>query len=207
MKRSVSLSIAVLMITSFCIFGCVGSEQPHKATSYYTLEYKPPGIETDTPLPFPLRIELFEAAPLYRTSKIVYKTRPFQRDFYNYHKWRANPGELVTWFLTRDLRTSGLFKAVFTTENSLQAAYFLEGTVDDFFENDMGDDWEAVLSISVLFVSEKELNRKIVFQKQYTFTEKCNSKNPRSLAEAMSTAMSRASIALLTDIKTALSVK
>jgi len=207
MKRSVTLSAAILIPIVIFLLGCVGSQQPYKETHHYTLEYDPPVVEIDSPFPFPLRIKPFQAAPVYRTSRIVFKSRAFKRDYYHYHKWRADPGELVTWFLTRDLRASGLFKAVFASGNNLQTSYFLEGTVEEFLEQDKSDAWEAVLSFSIILASEQktEPDGKIIFQKQYAFTEKCKNKNPRAFAEAMSIAMAHLSKAVLSDIKTALS--
>ncbi len=55
----------------------------------------------------------FQVAPFYNTTNIIYKEASLKRNAYHYHKWQANPGDLVTYFLARDLRETGLFKDIF----------------------------------------------------------------------------------------------
>jgi len=77
----------------------------------------------------------------------------------------------------------------------------LEGSVDEFFESDKKESWEAVLSVSILLIAENEpdISKGILFQKTYRATESCKQKNPRALAEAMSKAMARVSREITED--------
>ena len=58
-------------------------------------------------------MERFQVAPFYNTTNIIYKEASIKRNAYHYHKWRANPEDLVTYFLARDLRETGLFNGKF----------------------------------------------------------------------------------------------
>jgi len=170
---------------------------------YYTLDYAQTE-KTDRPeLPFVLRVERFTVAPLFNSDKIVYEEKRYRRDTYYYHKWRANPGDLATYFLTRDLQHSSLFKAVFSFDSMFPSTHEVEGTVDEFFELDeKNDSWKAVLHITLTLITEDEpdISKKILFQKQYREVEPCKRKNPAALAEAMSIAMSRLSETAIVDI-------
>ena len=43
-------------------------------------------------------------AQAYNTTAMVYQPSAFKQETYNYHRWRVNPGYLVTDYLARDLR-------------------------------------------------------------------------------------------------------
>jgi cholesterol transport system auxiliary component len=149
-----------------------------------------------------LRVERFGVVSLYNTTRIVYRDTSFRRKTYVYHKWRANPGDLVTFSLSRDMKESGLFKAVLPYDSRLPNSHRLEGTVEEFLERDTKAAWEAVLSVSVALMKEDEpdIHKKILFQKTYRAIEPCRKRNPQSLAKAMSLAMAKVSRQIIRDI-------
>jgi len=140
---------------------------------------------------------------------MIYQDKSFKLDEYIYSKWIANPGDFATYFLARDLRDSGLFKAVFTYKSHLTAAYALEGSVDEFFEMDTPEGWDAVLGLSVTLVvlGEPDVSKRILFQKSYRVARRCKEEHPRGLAETMSLAMQEASEKIIRDVYTVLKAK
>ncbi|MFC1811847.1 ABC-type transport auxiliary lipoprotein family protein [Thermodesulfobacteriota bacterium] len=200
--KHVSKIVFCLIIVIFVFGGCLGPKHPDKKIDYYTIEYAPPKAKGFTPLPVIIRIGPFQVAPLYNSERIVFSEKPFQRDTYNYHRWRANPGDLVTYFLARDMKQSAIFQAVFAVESPLSHTHAIEGAVEDFYELDGKDSWEAVLGVSITLIAENEpdVTKRILFQKKYLEREACRQKNPRALAEAMSSAMARMSETIITDI-------
>lgn len=188
---------------------CLSLKQPSHKIEFYTLEYESPRFTNLKPLPFVIRLERLSVAPEYNSNRIIYRDKSFKRDAYVYYRWRANPCELVTSFLSRDLKQSGLFKAVLPYDSRLSSSFLLEGSVDEFFECDTEERWEAVLSVSITLMAENEPdgNRKIIFQKQYHAREPCDKKNPRALAEAMSRAMSVVSREIVDTLYTYLEKK
>jgi cholesterol transport system auxiliary component len=141
-------------------------------------------------------------APIYNTNQIIYRDQSFKRDAYAYFKWRANPGDLVTHFLNRDIRTAGLFKAVLPFDSRSASSHMLEGTVDEFFEWDTEENWKAVLSISITLMvdTEPDISKRIIFQKSYGTTKACEQKHPKALAQSMSQAMAEISGKIIADI-------
>ena len=95
-----------------------------------------------------------------------------------------------------------LFKAVFGINSPSASSHVIEGSVDDFFERDRENLREAVLSISITLMKENEpdVSKRILLQKQYSAQSLCEKRNPQSLAEAMSRAMSKVSEMIITDI-------
>jgi len=188
------------------ISGCLSIKHPYKKIDYYTLEYDSPQITRLETLPLVLRVERFQVAPVYDTSRIIYRKKPFTRDAYSYHMWRSNPGNLVSYFLVRDFRQSETFKSVVTHNGSLMSSHVIEGAVDEFYEHDGKDSWEAVLAVSITLMAKNEpdVSKKILLQKKYSTREACRQKNPQALAEAMSKAMAKLSASIITDVYHAL---
>jgi len=116
---------------------------------------------------------------------------------------------MLSYFLARDIKETGLFKAVFSIDKSLSASHTIEGMVEEFLEEDSPDSWEAVLSLNITLMAENEpdISRRILLQKKYHAAELCKEKTPLSLAQAMSRAMSKISEMIINDIYKVLGFK
>lgn len=194
--------IPLLFLALLLIGSCINLKEPSKKIEYYTFEYDPSQIAGLKPLPFVIRLVRFSVAPTYNSDQIIYRDRSFRREAYVYYKWRANPGDLVTYFLSRDMKQSGLFKAVLPYDSIFPSSFAVEGSVDQFFEWDTEKSWKAVLTISITLMKENEpdISKRVLFQKTYGKREVCKKKNPRALAEAMSRAMAGVSKKIIEDI-------
>ena len=184
------------------IGGCVPGQDLSPKVDYYTLEYDPPKIESLQPLGCVLQVEEFDASPFYYSNRIVYRDGQFKRDTYVYHKWRAKPGDLVPFYLTRDIKASLLFKAVIGKNSKAFSSHLIEGTVVEFFEWDENKSCEAVLTLSVILTkkNEPDISKRILLQKEYTARQACAKRNPHALADAMSRAMAAVSESIIKDI-------
>jgi len=200
--------ILIIGISLLSLSACLNlKKQPINSIEYYTLEYDPPLLTGMDKLPYAVKVERFSVAPTYDTTQIIYREKSFTRNAYVYHRWRVNPGDMVTHFLNRDIRSSGLFQAAIPYESKSKSSFILEGEVEEFFEWDTRDRWDAVLSISISLMAEDEekINNRVIFQKSYRVTEACKRRHPAALAEAMSLGMSLISQAIIKDIHAHLS--
>jgi ABC-type uncharacterized transport system auxiliary subunit len=198
----VKIILILLMGLTLPLSACLDLKQPSSKIEYYSLEYDPPRMGDRQSVSHVIKVELFSVSPIYNTRKIIYRDDAYKRSAYGYHKWRANPAALVTYFLARDMRQSGLFKAVVTPNSRFPHAYVLGGSVDEFFESDTQAGCQADLSLNIVLMNEHEtdVSKKIVFQKSYHIRKPCRQKNPRALAEAMSTAMAEASTQIIDEV-------
>ena len=202
--------IYLLFIGLPILFGaCVSLKQPANKIEYYTLEYPPPQMETLNPLPHVIRMDRFTATPPYNTSQIIYRDRSFKRNAYVYYRWQTNPGAIVTTMLNRDIKNSGLFKAVLDSGSRFSSSYMIEGTVDEFFEWDTQNAWKAILTVSIILTekNKNDIKNRILFQKTYRKAEICRQKKPRAVAEAMSQALSKISEEMIIDVYDCLKVR
>ncbi len=207
MKRTLKILFLLAALTALTAAGCMKFNQPRLKIEYYTLEYEPViSAETDA-LPVVIHVERFTSAPLYNTSRMLYREKAFSMDGYHYHKWRAIPADLVSYFIARDMGASRMFEAVFPPDATTASTHVLSGSVNEFYERDFPDRWEAVVSITVSLLQEEEPDptKRLVFQKTYSSVERCEEKTPASVAEAMSRAMAHISHAVISDIHRALS--
>lgn len=198
-KKSIYLIILFALLT----VGCLNvTQHPNKKIYYYTLEYDPPKAASLKSIPFVIYIERFNVAPLYDSTRIIYSQKKFIRDAYIYHKWIANPGDLVSYYLARDIKHSSLFSTAFSSNSSYSSTHIINGTVDEFFEQDDNDIWKAVLSINITLMSkdEADISKSVLMQKRYSAIEPCSRKNPQSLAEAMSKTMANISDRIIRDV-------
>jgi ABC-type uncharacterized transport system auxiliary subunit len=186
----------------YFVGGCANFKQPRNQVQHYILEYTSPEIKDLKPLPVSLKVARFSVAPAYNTNRIIYRDASFKRDEYSYHKWRANPGDMVTDFLSRDIRNSGLFKAVLPYGSDFPFSSVLEGSVDEFVEWDAPEGWKAVLAVTVALMAanEPDASKRILFQKTYRVEKSFTDKNPQGLAQAMSMAMGDISMNVIRDI-------
>lgn len=189
--------------------GCLSFGEPAGKVDYYTLEYVSPKFTDIKTVNSIIKMERFQAFPLYNSEKISYRKNNFQTDNYINQRWETNPSRLIAYFLYRDIRQSGLFKAVLNNNTGLSATHSISGTVDEFFEDDRGKIWEAVLSLDIILMAENEpdLNKRILFQKRYSTRKECVRNSPGALAEAMSKAMSELSAQIIMDIYKTLEAK
>ena len=199
---SAKIILILLMGLTLPLTACLDLKQPSNKIEYYSFEYDPPGIADHPSVSHVIKVALFSVSPIYNTRKIIYRDDAYKRAAYDYHKWQANPAELVTHFLARDMRQSGLFKAVVTRNSRFPHAYVLGGSVDEFLESDTQAGCQANLSLNIILMSEHEtdVSKKIIFQKSYHISKACRQKNPRALAEAMSTAMAEASAQIIDEV-------
>jgi ABC-type uncharacterized transport system auxiliary subunit len=189
------LALALLVA---CLSGC---GKPPMLVNQYILEYPAPVTGGKAKLPAAVKVELFSVAQTFNTNAMIYQPRPFQSQSYNYSRWRANPGNLVTDYLIRDLREAGLFKAVFGPDSSGEHRFKLEGGVAEFQEVDAADGWKASLALTVtlLDTTQPELPQRVVFQKNYRVLEPLPEKTPQGLAQGMSRAMEQVSARIIQD--------
>jgi len=197
-KKIYIVSLVILLLVG----ACINLKQPTYKVDYYTLEYPAvQGFDLEL-IPVVIATERFSVAPCYNTSRIIYRNGPFKRNAYAYHRWRANPGDLVGYLLKRDMRESGLFEAVVTDDSGLPSSYALKGAVDEFFEWDTDESWEAVLSFSIILVREDMADKKetVLLQKSYSTKEPLERKDVPSMVQAMSRAMKTVSAEIINDV-------
>jgi len=187
------------------ISGCSLGAKPSYLVNQYALEYPSPFLKELTSIDELVRVEQFSVAQIFNTSAMIYKEGPNLRNVDPYNRWRTKPGEMAAEYLVRDLRNSGLFRAVISYDHSGETRYLLEGQVDEFLEVSEKDGRKAVLSLHVTFLDlkKRETAEKVIFQRDYKVVEPYTEKTPAALAQGMSRAMEKISRQIILDLQDA----
>ena len=199
-------SMVFFLLLVMALGGCGGS-QTLRPAEHYTLEYAPSPVGTQVRLDEGMKVERFSTVRTYSGTAVLYRAEPFSLNAYPDRRWMVSPGDLVTDYLVRDVRHAELFRAVFSYEDVETARYALEGAVTEFFEDrQQAGHPKAVLTVHVtlLDTSQKELSKRIVFQRNYSFSEAFGAGEPAGPARGMSRSMNAFSLRLIRDIQEAL---
>lgn len=176
MRRQWSIVLCGLF---FC--GC-SLTKPQLEVRHYTLEIALPEAGSATALAT-LVVRPFSAQDPYSQERLVYRTSPYQLDFYNYHRWAAAPSEQIADWTRRYLRGAALFARVYPTGEGA-ADFALSGKIRRLEEVDHDQTWEAVLGID-FWLTRAEQRTPVWFQ-SYTAVQQATKRNPAAVAEAIS---------------------
>ncbi|MFZ5588013.1 MAG: ABC-type transport auxiliary lipoprotein family protein [Thermodesulfobacteriota bacterium] len=204
MRGGTMAAAALLLGAILAAAGCAGlGAKPAVLVEQYTLEYAPPGQSDQAPLAAGLLVERFSLAQEYADQGMVYRPEAFRRQVYNYHRWRANPADLVGDHLVRDLRAAQAFSGVFTLTKPGVARFTLQGGVREFLEVDEAGGSKAVLEVEVALLDarERELPRRLIFQRTYRQEAAMAAASAPELARAMSQCMAQLSRQVLADAR------
>jgi len=199
--RNLGLAFLFMVLISGCSLGA----KPSYLVNQYALEYPSPFLKELTSINELVKVEQFSVAQTFNTSAMIYKEGPNLRNVDPYNRWRTKPGEMVTEYLVRDLRNSGLFRAVVSYNDTGETRYLLEGQVGEFLEASEKDGRKAVLGLNVTFLDlkKRETAEKVIFQRDYKVVEPYIEKTPAALAQGMSRALGKISRQIILDLQDA----
>lgn len=172
----------ILFFTNLLLILSCGSTPE---THYYLIEF-PINAQSSSISKYPvvLAVERFEAAPLYKDDRIVYRESKYEVKFYNYRRWVSPPAKIVTEKFLGHLKASRLFKNVVRYPYATQATYLLHGTVKAFEEWDQAEKWlgKVVLEVSL----EKLENHELVWSGVLSKMTPAEKRHPREVVKALS---------------------
>lgn len=206
MKQRIGIFLLLIGLLS----GCFGGAGKTPFIRQYVLEYPPPqgSIGMRSAANETIRVERFFADRMFIGQAMLYRSGPYLREAYTAQRWRVGPGDMVTEFLRRDLRESGLFRAVLSERDAEEVRFSLMGGVEQFIESrEAGRKALLTATITLLDLSRKETAGLVVFQKTYRVEAAIAGEGGAGLAGAMSLAMSDLSRQVIADISAGLALK
>ena len=198
-EKGACIVAGMALCLSFLAVGCGSVVQKHQISDEFTLAYDPPlAPGRYEPLPVAIKVARFTVASPYDASSIIRRDRSLKEHPFSSFQWRENPADMVTRLLSRDLKRSGMFRSILPPGDGASFSHLLRGSVDEFFVWDTEKSWQAVIFLNIVLEErEGEGNR---FQRTYSTSKLCNTKQPASLAESMSIAMGKLSKKIMEDI-------
>lgn len=197
------LETVMLLVCSALLSGCACLGGTAPPAEVYTLEYPSPVFTGRQPAQELIRVGRFAPVEAFAVTTMIASPSPRKREVYPDAWWSVHPGALVTDFLIRDMRRSGLFHGVFTYRDDTDARYLLGGTVEEFLEEGGSGGPAAVIGLTASLqdqTARKDPSKGVAFQKSYREREPMTARSPQALAAAMSAAMERLSRAIQNDV-------
>jgi len=165
----------VAAIAAIAIAGCSLAGQSAPPVRYYTLALTgaPP-----TRLAAPVRVGTITSDQPYATERIAFRSSPYRLDYYTYHRWAADPRNLVR-AAARDYFERGT--------SAGDVPFEMEGNIRRLEEVDDPAGWQGALALDVHVAR----GGSIVLERAYSETEPAESKHPEAVAAALSRALQR----------------
>jgi len=99
-----------------------------------------------------LAIRRFRCPDYVCQGRIVYRPRPEQVEFYDYHRWAIDPRDSITTYVADRLKNENLYNHVAAGERGVQPGYILSGSIDRLEELDEPGHVRVVCALSAQLV-------------------------------------------------------
>jgi ABC-type uncharacterized transport system auxiliary subunit len=198
--------MGIVLIVIVLLMGCFQRTKAPYVVEHFTFDYSSPVVSSLTPVDGLIRIERFSIAHSFNSMAMVFKPQAYRFDSYSGSRWRVNPVDMTGDFLIRDLRKAALFRQVFSYHSDEPVRFILEGAIEEFYESDEGPASNAmfVINVALLDMNEKEITRRLRFQKTYRYSKALDKRSPEDFAKGMSANMTVFSEQLIKDLNSAL---
>src|SRR5262245_25325472 len=182
MKRIIVCALCLGLL----IAGCAGRV---KYPKYYTLDLAAALKAESDParLPAAVAVRRFETPAYLRQGRIVYREAPEAVDFYEYHRWAADPGPTVTNAMITSIRSACLFAFVKPYDGEDKPDYVMSGRLEKLDEVDYGGAVRVEAKLSAELVEAK--SGTIVWTGDANATLKVESSNVNAVVAAMTRAL------------------
>jgi uncharacterized lipoprotein YmbA len=149
MKKLYSFfSIIFIILFVLCLAGCISSSPGKRYFQLYLGDDG--GAKSREPAKKLDKIILVESVSvdeIYSDYRIVYRTSPFQLNYYSYNFWIKKPGRLIRDAVYDYLTKSMVFRKVTDKLAEGEPDYILKARVDSLEEYDMKNVWFAHLKM------------------------------------------------------------
>lgn len=158
-------------------------------TSYYTLRVPAPPEAKDPKTALVLGVEHFRATEALRDDRIVFYESPTQINFYQYHRWSADPATLLTDLAARRLEQAGVFAAVRRLPSRDPVDYVLRGDILNFEEVDDASGVRGRVAVQMSLVRSRD--RKTLWSQSRQAESAAQGKGVPGVVEALNAASVR----------------
>ncbi|HEU0142502.1 MAG TPA: ABC-type transport auxiliary lipoprotein family protein [Bryobacteraceae bacterium] len=103
----------------------------------------------------PVVINEFRCLEYLCQGRIVYRPRPEEIGFYEYHRWAMDPRQSITQLMADTLRARSIFKHAAMQGRGIEADYILNGGIERLEEVDEGRDVRVECAISAQLIDTR----------------------------------------------------
>jgi ABC-type uncharacterized transport system auxiliary subunit len=124
-------------------------------THYYVLEFPHTPPTASARVPRQIAVQPFRSNRVFSEERIAYREGENQVNFYEYHRWANQPGEMVTNYFIHRLQDSGLYAGVSSSKQGPPPDFILQGQILHFEEIDRGKEVSASVALELELMNGK----------------------------------------------------
>ena len=187
-KRSCKTRGCVLigLLAALLAAACGGPPKTH----FYTLQLPAAPASNEFKTEVVLGVEHFRAPEILRDDRNAYYVSPTQMNFYQYHRWGADPATLLSEFTAQWLESSGVFAQVKMLPARERVDYTLGGRVTSFEEVDSEGGTKVRLAVALSLVRTSD--HKLVWSGEQRLETPLPEHDVEGVASAMNTSCTQA---------------
>jgi ABC-type uncharacterized transport system auxiliary subunit len=187
-KRSCNSHSAAVMgiLAAILATGCGGVPK----TSFYTLQVPAVPAASATKMPYLVGVEHFRSPEILRDDRVMYYVSATEINFYQHHRWGAEPATMLAEFTAQWLQSTGAFEQVKMFPLREKADYTLGGDVTDFEELDETGAVKVRLALALNLVRNSD--RKLVWTGQQRVETPLQGTGVDGVASALNSACAQA---------------
>lgn len=129
-------------------------------------------------MPAPVRVGPFTAEQAYASSRLAYRTSPYELDYYLYHRWAAQPRALIA---------QAVRDALVSPPGGAPTPLEIEGAVRRLEAVEDGPNATGALTLALRATRGADVVVEHVYEEQVP----ASSRRPKDVAEALSAALRR----------------
>ena len=146
-------ALALMLAIGMALTGCGGKL---RYPTYYTLNLPaPPDPPAQGSVRSSIAVRELQAPGYLKQGPIVYRTRPEEIGFYEYHRWAEDPRALVTGAVIDYLRASGQYSLVSMYNGRPDNDYIFSGKLEKLEEVDYESGVKVEVAISAQITGVK----------------------------------------------------
>ncbi len=193
-------NIVIGFIGALVLAGCGKVRYP----TSYVLNISPPAPHPSSSGTLgPVEIRDFRCPEYLCEGRIVYRPNAEEVGFYEYHRWAANPRQVVTQYVEDGLRATALFKSVGARARGSAPTYVLSGNIERLEEVDHGRDVRVICTLSAQLLDIEK--RSIVWSDRASETVRVEKRDITDVVGSLSIAARTAADRLLESLAEELS--
>ena len=194
MKRLILLSATILLLISSC--GKIIQKQ------FYVLSFTPDMLVNrlnKNIYPYTVRLKPYAIEKAYGKPNIVYRTSPYELQYYGYRHWAVRPKDMITDLVYGHLNTINLVESVVKRlDQERKPDYEIAGTILAIEEYDSEDIWFAHLAIRTTIVRLED--GRLVYSKLFDQRKQVVNHEPEYVVRTLSELTDIYSSQLMNDL-------
>jgi ABC-type uncharacterized transport system auxiliary subunit len=184
--------------------GC--SLKTREAVKYHALDYPAPVKESGLPIRETLMVYRFLLDPSVDIYSLVLAHSKGGDESMLLHRWKDNPGDMITELVLRDIESSGLFERVVDQVSNARYRYALDGTVRRLQGIATGGKVFAAIEAEATLTDfdAPRGGQKAIMKQSYKIERTSEDSTADAVVRALNTAVQEFSAKLRGDIKAAM---